>query len=115
MRRLRRAVPYVAPVPCPSRSPFHLDLDTRSIPNGPHAAQIEVSDAAGNVVRSAPATVSIQNDGPANGAGATRLAVLSGRIAKPPRSAPLRRLINLGQRITVPGGLTEPAGGPIAA
>jgi hypothetical protein len=109
------AVPYVAPVPCPSRSPFHLDVDTRSIPNGPHAAQIEVSDAAGNVVRSASTTVAIQNDGPANGAPATRLAVLSGRIAGASRSAPLRRLVNLGQRITLTGRLTDPAGVPIAA
>jgi hypothetical protein len=105
--------PYVSPVPCPLESSFHIDLDTRSVPNGAHEVRVEVADAAGNVTRSEARTAIIHNDGAANGFGASRLAVLSGAIRKASRTSPLRRLVDFGQRVDLAGKLTDANGAPI--
>jgi hypothetical protein len=108
------APPYVKPVPCPLASSFHLDVDTRTLGNGAHDVQVEVADAAGNTTRTPSRPVVIRNDGAANGALATRLAVLSGQIVKASRATPLRRLVNVGHKIDLTGRLTDASGVPIA-
>ena len=81
--------------------------------NGTHEVQVEVADAAGNTIRSAVETVTVQNDGAPNGSRASRLAVLSGKIAKASRTTPLRRLVDFGQKVSLAGRLTDSAGAPI--
>ena len=48
--RCRR--PFVALVPCPLSADATIAFDTATLPNGPHAVQASVTDAAGNETRS---------------------------------------------------------------
>ncbi len=108
------ADPYVAVVPCPLRSSFTLEADTRSVSNGPHRFEVAVTDVGGNTTLSAPVTVTVQNDGAPNGVGATRLAGLTARFHGAKSSAPLRRTVGFGQPAWLQGRLADPSGRPIA-
>ena len=58
------AVPYVVVAPCPAGLPASLELDTRDLTDGPHAAVIEATDAAGRSTTSAPLTFDVANADP---------------------------------------------------
>ena len=71
------AKPYVVVAPCPATLPASLELDTRTLSDGPHVAQVAATDAAGQTTTSEPLPFIVANtatgggrrDGGTGGAG----------------------------------------------
>ena len=61
------AQPYVIAAPCPATLPASLELDTRTLADGPHAAELVVTDAAGRTAASGPLSFSVANTGTGTG------------------------------------------------
>ncbi len=106
--------PYVAAVPCPLAGSFTIAFDTRAIANGPHRVKLVVGDAAGNSATTAESNVTVKNLGAPNGAGATRLAALTVRVAGSRAAAPLQARVAFGHSARLTGKLVDAAGAPIA-
>jgi hypothetical protein len=51
------AEPYTKRIPCPAKSSFTIEADTRRLTNGPHRIQVRVVDVSGNETVSDPVTV----------------------------------------------------------
>ena len=105
------APPYVIPAPCPATLPATLELDTRTLADGSHAAELVVIDAAGRTAGSGPLPFSVANPA-AGGPGPTVIVT-----AEPARAqiALDRRRITLparGARIT--GSVRRRDGAPAA-
>jgi hypothetical protein len=109
----RCAKPYTVTVPCPLSGTTTLALDTATLPNGPHAVQASVTDAAGNETRSDPVAITARNGSRPNGRGASRFvklaAWLRSRTAKQRASA----VVPYGSVRTAEGRLTDAEGKPI--
>ena len=101
-----RSLPAAAPTTT-------LAFDTATLPNGPHAIQASVTDAAGNETRSDPVVVTTRNGSRPNGRGASRFvklaAWLRSRTAKQRASA----VVPYGSVRTAEGRLTDAEGKPI--
>jgi hypothetical protein len=55
--------PFAEAQPCPLSGSSRLGLDTTALPDGFHAVSIVVRDVAGNVTRSTPYTIAVDNGG----------------------------------------------------
>jgi hypothetical protein len=53
--------PYTTPVPCPGAWNVAFDLDTTTLPDGPHALTLRAVDASGNTTDTAPTYVTVDN------------------------------------------------------
>ena len=73
--RCRR--PFTSLKPCPAATDNTLVFNTATLPNGPHAIQASVIDAAGNETRSDPVVVTTRNGSRPNGRGASRFVRLA--------------------------------------
>ena len=92
IRQPRAAADRSAPRPCPLGDGDTLAFDTATLPNGPHAVQASVTDAAGNETRSDPVTVTTLNGSQPNGRGASRFVKLSAWLrSRRDAAAALRR------------------------
>ena len=68
------AEPYVVAAPCPASLPASLEVDTRTLADGPHVAEVRATDAAGRTTSSAPLAFTVANAAPAAGPAAVVLA-----------------------------------------
>jgi hypothetical protein len=110
--RCRR--PFVAVVPCPLRASTTLAFDTATLPNGPHAIQASVTDAAGNETRSDPVVVTTRNGSRPNGRGASRFVKLSAWLRSRRTKRRASAVVPYGSVRWVDGRLTAADGKPIA-
>ena len=107
-------MPFTRHVPCPRAATTTLAFDTATLPNGPHAVQASVTDAAGNETRSDPVAVTTRNGSRPNGRGASRFVKLARVAAVASGSARRRAVVPYGSVRTAEGRLTDAAGKPIA-
>ena len=110
--RCRR--PFTTPVPCPLTADATLVFDTATLPNGPHAVQASVTDAAGNETRSDPVVVTTRNGSRPNGRGASRFVKLSGWLRSRRTERQTSAVVPYGSVRVVDGRLTAADGKPIA-
>jgi hypothetical protein len=109
--RCRR--PFTRPVPCPLRAEATLVFDTATLPNGPHAVQASVIDAAGNETRSDPVVVTTRNGSRPNGRGASRFVKLAAWLRSRRTKRRASAVVPYGSVRTVDGRLTDADGKPI--
>jgi hypothetical protein len=110
----RCAAPYTVTVPCPLTAAATVALDTATLPNGPHAIQASVTDAAGNETRSDPVVVTTRNGSRPNGRGASRFVKLSAWLRSRRTKRRATAVVPYGSVRTVDGRLTSADGRPIA-
>lgn len=93
------ATPYVIAAPCPATLPASLELDTRALADGPHAAELVATDAAGRTATSTPLAFTV-----ANAAGAGTGGASGGGGTATVTAEPVRADIALDRtRFTIPG------------
>jgi hypothetical protein len=110
----RCAKPYTVTVPCPLSLSAVLALDTATLPNGPHAVQASVIDAAGNETRSDPVVVTTRNGSRPNGRGASRFVKLAAWLRSRKAKQRASAVVPYGSVRTAEGRLTDAEGKPIA-
>ena len=105
--------PFVALVPCPLSASTTIAFDTATLPNGPHAVQASVIDAAGNETRSDPVVVTTRNGSRPNGRGASRFVKLAAWLRSRKSKRRASAVVPYGSVRTAEGRLTDAEGKPI--
>lgn len=106
------ATPYTLRQPCPSGTLAQFSIDTSTLTNGTHAAQVRAVDAAGNVSASANFTFSVAAGGISEGVSAPNNGLPA---VEQPIVRSMRSVITapIGSSAVVEGTLTTAAGEPI--
>ncbi len=90
--------PYDIPAPCPATLPATFEVDTRTLTDGAHVAELEVGDAAGQTTTSGPLAFSVSNPTGGSAGGGSGGGGAAGGGTTPAATDPVTVRIELARR-----------------